>query len=166
MKPFAYERAGATAEAIELHTARAAYLGGGTNLVDLMRLGVADPDVLVDVTKLGHDRIEPTADGGLIRRGGDQLGSRRLPGRARALPGALRKRCSPARPTSCATSPRPAATCSSAPVAHTSRTSRSRATSGTPALAARRARAITATWRSSGIPRRASPPTRPTWPSP
>jgi xanthine dehydrogenase YagS FAD-binding subunit len=66
MKPFAYERAGATAEAIELHTARAAYLAGGTNLVDLMRLGVAEPDVLVDVTKLGHDRIQPTADGGLL----------------------------------------------------------------------------------------------------
>jgi xanthine dehydrogenase YagS FAD-binding subunit len=66
MKPFAYERAGATAEAIELHRGRAAYLAGGTNLVDLMRLGVADPDVLVDITRLGHDRIEPAADGGLL----------------------------------------------------------------------------------------------------
>jgi xanthine dehydrogenase YagS FAD-binding subunit len=66
MKPFAYERAGGTAEALELHTGRAAYLGGGTNLVDLMRLGVTAPDVLVDVTKLGHDRIEETAGGGLL----------------------------------------------------------------------------------------------------
>ena len=66
MKAFAFERATATAEAIELHErGHAAYLGGGTNLVDLMRLGVATPDVLVDVTKLGHDRIESTPDGGL-----------------------------------------------------------------------------------------------------
>jgi hypothetical protein len=42
MKPFAYERAGETAEALALHTEHAAYLAGGTNLVDLMRLGVAD----------------------------------------------------------------------------------------------------------------------------
>jgi xanthine dehydrogenase YagS FAD-binding subunit len=66
MKPFAYERAGATAEALALHTEHAAYLAGGTNLVDLMRLGVETPDVLVDVTRLGHDRIEPSADGGLL----------------------------------------------------------------------------------------------------
>jgi xanthine dehydrogenase YagS FAD-binding subunit len=66
MKAFAFERATATAEAIELHErGHAAYLGGGTNLVDLMRLGVATPDVLVDVTKLGHDQIESTPDGGL-----------------------------------------------------------------------------------------------------
>ncbi|GAA4637004.1 xanthine dehydrogenase family protein subunit M [Actinoallomurus vinaceus] len=40
------------------------YLGGGTNLVDLMRLGVARPDLLVDVSRLPYDRIEE-ADGGL-----------------------------------------------------------------------------------------------------
>jgi xanthine dehydrogenase YagS FAD-binding subunit len=67
MKAFAYERAGAPAEAIELaRHGHARYLGGGTNLVDLMRLGVETPDVLVDVTRLGHDQIEETADGGLM----------------------------------------------------------------------------------------------------
>ena len=50
-------------------------------------------------------------------------------------------RCSPARPGSCATRPRSAATCCSAPAAATSRTSPSPATSGNPARAARRARA-------------------------
>jgi xanthine dehydrogenase YagS FAD-binding subunit len=66
MKAFAFETAGAPAEALELsRRPRAAYLGGGTNLVDLMRLGVETPELLVDVTRLGHDRIEATADGGL-----------------------------------------------------------------------------------------------------
>jgi xanthine dehydrogenase YagS FAD-binding subunit len=41
------------------------FLGGGTNLVDLMRLGVEEPELLVDVTRLPYDRIEETAEGGL-----------------------------------------------------------------------------------------------------
>jgi xanthine dehydrogenase YagS FAD-binding subunit len=46
-------------------TPGAKFLGGGTNLVDLMRLGVEAPELLVDVTHLPFDRIEATADGGL-----------------------------------------------------------------------------------------------------
>ena len=38
----------------------ARYLGGGTNLVDLMKLGVAEPQRLVDVSRLPHDAIEET----------------------------------------------------------------------------------------------------------
>ena len=59
MRPFAYERAENADAAVALVAARPAamFLGGGTNLVDLMRLGVEAPDVLVDVTRLGHDRI-------------------------------------------------------------------------------------------------------------
>src|SRR5262249_47799153 len=41
------------------------YLGGGTNLVDLMKLGVETPERLVDVSRLPLDRIEDTAGGGL-----------------------------------------------------------------------------------------------------
>jgi xanthine dehydrogenase YagS FAD-binding subunit len=41
------------------------YLGGGTNLVDLMRETVEDPSVLVDVTGLSSE-IEETDDGGLM----------------------------------------------------------------------------------------------------
>ena len=66
MTPFAYARAGDTAEALRLsHAETAAYLGGGTNLVDLMRETVAKPDRLVDVTGLS-DTITETADGGLL----------------------------------------------------------------------------------------------------
>jgi xanthine dehydrogenase YagS FAD-binding subunit len=43
----------------------AKFLGGGTNLVDLMREGIETPDVLVDVTRLPLAEITETADGGL-----------------------------------------------------------------------------------------------------
>jgi xanthine dehydrogenase YagS FAD-binding subunit len=43
-----------------------AYLAGGTNLLDLMKGGIARPDRLVDVAQLpGLDRIEHLADGGV-----------------------------------------------------------------------------------------------------
>ena len=41
------------------------YLGGGTNLVDLMRETVEAPTALVDVTGLSRE-IAPTAGGGLM----------------------------------------------------------------------------------------------------
>ncbi len=44
----------------------AAYLASGTNLLDLMKGGIARPTRLVDVTRLpGLDRIEHLADGGV-----------------------------------------------------------------------------------------------------
>src|ERR1700712_1538118 len=44
----------------------AAYLASGTNLLDLMKGGIARPSRLVDITRLpGLDRIERLADGGL-----------------------------------------------------------------------------------------------------
>ena len=44
----------------------AAYLAGGTNLLDLMKTGAARPTRLVDVTRLpGLDRIEMLPDGGV-----------------------------------------------------------------------------------------------------
>jgi xanthine dehydrogenase YagS FAD-binding subunit len=69
MRPFEYERAQDAAGAVASAQAHAAdgarYLGGGTNLVDLMRLGVERPGYLIDVTRLGNDGIELTEDGGL-----------------------------------------------------------------------------------------------------
>ncbi|WP_026416076.1 FAD binding domain-containing protein [Actinomadura oligospora] len=66
MRPFTYARATTPDEAVAQHTEGAAYLGGGTNLVDLMRLGVALPSHLVDVTRLPHAQIETDGDGLLI----------------------------------------------------------------------------------------------------
>lgn len=45
---------------------QAAFRGGGTNLVDLLKLGVTDPSGLVDVTRLGLDEVTATGDGGLL----------------------------------------------------------------------------------------------------
>ena len=67
MRPFGYLAPPDAAAAIAAVTGRpgATFLAGGTNLVDLMKLGVATPDLLVDVTGLLPDLIEPTAAGGL-----------------------------------------------------------------------------------------------------
>jgi xanthine dehydrogenase YagS FAD-binding subunit len=66
MTPFTYRRAADRTEAVALAQAgRARYLGGGTNLVDLMRQTIEAPAALVDVTRLPAT-IEETADGGLL----------------------------------------------------------------------------------------------------
>ena len=66
MTPFSYTRVVDATEALRLTAGgTAVYLGGGTNLVDLMRETVARPDMLVDVTGLSN-AIEETEGGGLM----------------------------------------------------------------------------------------------------
>jgi xanthine dehydrogenase YagS FAD-binding subunit len=67
MREFGYQRASDVAGAVALLGADpdARFLGGGTNLVDLMKTGVERPARLVDVRELPLDRIESTDDGGL-----------------------------------------------------------------------------------------------------
>ncbi|ARF60391.1 MULTISPECIES: xanthine dehydrogenase family protein subunit M [Streptomyces] len=67
MREFGYQRAHDVAGAVALLAADpdARYLGGGTNLVDLMKTGVERPARLVDVRELPLARVESTADGGL-----------------------------------------------------------------------------------------------------
>jgi len=68
VRPFAYERAADAAAAVAVvdgHGPDAAFLAGGTNLVDLMKLGVVTPDRLVDVTRLTSAEVEETAEGGI-----------------------------------------------------------------------------------------------------
>lgn len=67
MRPFAYERAIDAAGAVSAVADRpdAAFLAGGTNLVDHMKLGVADPDLLVDITHLPFDTVEELPGGGV-----------------------------------------------------------------------------------------------------
>ena len=67
MRPFRYERATDIAGAVAMLAAEpnAAFLGGGTNLVDHMKLGIAAPDLLIDVRQLTSDRIEELPDGGV-----------------------------------------------------------------------------------------------------
>jgi xanthine dehydrogenase YagS FAD-binding subunit len=66
LRPFGYEAVTDTATALAaIATPEAKFLGGGTNLVDLMRLGVETPATLVDVTRLPLDGIDSTPNGGL-----------------------------------------------------------------------------------------------------
>ncbi|MFE1499964.1 FAD binding domain-containing protein, partial [Streptomyces albidoflavus] len=67
MKPFGYLRAERADQALAAYAAHpgAQYLAGGTNLVDLMKLGVAGPPFLVDISRLPLDDVEETPDGGL-----------------------------------------------------------------------------------------------------
>ncbi|WP_030736592.1 MULTISPECIES: xanthine dehydrogenase family protein subunit M [Streptomyces] len=67
MREFGYQRAHDVAGAVALLAADpdARYLGGGTNLVDLMKTGVERPARLVDVRELPLARVESTTDGGL-----------------------------------------------------------------------------------------------------
>lgn len=65
MTPFRYERAADPQMALELGArAGARFLGGGTNLVDLMRESIERPEILIDVSDLSCE-IEQTAGGGL-----------------------------------------------------------------------------------------------------
>ncbi|AYD04177.1 xanthine dehydrogenase family protein subunit M [Neorhizobium sp. NCHU2750] len=67
MNIFSYQQASDAASAISLKRAgpAAKYLGGGTNLVDLMRETVEQPETLIDVTHLPGE-IEQRADGSLL----------------------------------------------------------------------------------------------------
>ena len=66
MIELAYARASDAADAIRRADGEnAKYLGGGTNLVDLMRETVETPSALVDVTGLSAE-VEETDDGGLM----------------------------------------------------------------------------------------------------
>lgn len=67
MRAFDYRRADDVGSAVATVAGHpdAAFLAGGTNLVDHMKLGVARPDLLVDVTRLPLDYVRDAADGGL-----------------------------------------------------------------------------------------------------
>lgn len=67
MRSFTYERAGTPTEAAAAVAATpgARFIAGGTNLLDLMKLEIETPAHLVDVNRLGLDRIEKTDAGGL-----------------------------------------------------------------------------------------------------
>jgi len=67
MRPFRYERPTDISDAVAMLVGapNGAFLAAGTNLVDHMRLGIATPDLLVDVRLLTSDRIEELPDGGV-----------------------------------------------------------------------------------------------------
>ncbi|MGW2486316.1 FAD binding domain-containing protein [Streptomyces sp. NPDC001606] len=67
MNGFGYLRPATVQEAVEACATHpgARFLAGGTNLVDLMKLGVERPAVLIDVNRLPLDTVEELPDGAL-----------------------------------------------------------------------------------------------------
>jgi xanthine dehydrogenase YagS FAD-binding subunit len=66
MIPFEYTRAGSAHDAIHAIGNRGSkFLGGGTNLIDLMKLNVEKPSTLIDVTRIDLNKIETSETGGL-----------------------------------------------------------------------------------------------------
>jgi xanthine dehydrogenase YagS FAD-binding subunit len=65
MRAFDYVRPTSVDDALRSVTELpgAKFIGGGTNLVDLMREGIETPDTLVDVAGLGLDQVEVSAGG-------------------------------------------------------------------------------------------------------
>ena len=63
MRPFDYVRAGAVGEATGAAGPGAAFVAGGTNLLDLMKLEVMAPERVVDITRLDLRGIEGEAGG-------------------------------------------------------------------------------------------------------
>lgn len=67
MNRFDYVRPASVAEAVAAAASPgSAYLAAGTNLLDLMKGGVEEPDSLVDLRRLGLTTIAPTAGGGVF----------------------------------------------------------------------------------------------------
>jgi xanthine dehydrogenase YagS FAD-binding subunit len=67
MNPFTYTRAADPQQAINSVAGKsgAKFLGGGTNLIDLMKMGVETPNALIDVNRLALSQIEELPDGGV-----------------------------------------------------------------------------------------------------
>ncbi|HTE56240.1 MAG TPA: xanthine dehydrogenase family protein subunit M [Kofleriaceae bacterium] len=93
MRPFSYVRARTVEQAVSAASPTGAqFVAGGTTLVDLMRLEVMRPPVLVDITALPLDAVEAHGDGvrvGAMARNSDvahhPLIERRFPALAQAL---------------------------------------------------------------------------------
>ncbi|WP_151523654.1 FAD binding domain-containing protein [Serinicoccus kebangsaanensis] len=71
MRPFTYERATSVADALRRTAGasregeRTAYLAGGTNLIDHLRLGIRETDRLIDVSHLDLTEVTELEEGGL-----------------------------------------------------------------------------------------------------
>jgi xanthine dehydrogenase YagS FAD-binding subunit len=67
MNPFSYQRATSPEDAVQtINSPGARFLGGGTNLIDLMKSDVEHAATLIDVTRLELAKIEETPRGGVL----------------------------------------------------------------------------------------------------
>ena len=63
MKPFDFQRPDDLGTAHDAARDGATFVGGGTNLIDLMKLEIMSPDTLVDISRLGLDAIQAHGHG-------------------------------------------------------------------------------------------------------
>lgn len=71
MKTFEFRHATSVADAIDAATTTGAkYLAGGTNLIDLMKGGVEQPEALIDLRRLGLTSVSETDIGGVFIEAG------------------------------------------------------------------------------------------------
>ncbi len=74
MKPFSYVRAQNQGEAIAASVPGAKFIGGGTNLLDLMKGDIEQPDRLIDINRLPLEKVEAISTGvriGALARNSD-----------------------------------------------------------------------------------------------
>jgi xanthine dehydrogenase YagS FAD-binding subunit len=71
MNPFSYLRAtdAESAVAVVSGSSKTKFLGGGTNLIDLMKMGVETPSQLIDINRLPLIQVEELPDGKGVRIG-------------------------------------------------------------------------------------------------
>ena len=71
MNPFGYSRASDAQQAVSGIAAKpqTKFLGGGTNLIDLMKMGVETPAQLIDITRLPLAQVEELPEGKGVRIG-------------------------------------------------------------------------------------------------
>lgn len=69
MNPFTYTRAADSQQALNGIAGNAKFLGGGTNLIDLMKMGVEAPEKLIDINKLPLAQVEELPNGAGVRIG-------------------------------------------------------------------------------------------------
>lgn len=58
MKPFIFEKAKTTAEALKLKTSAKDFIAGGTNIVDLLKKNITQPDGMIDVSTALSNEIK------------------------------------------------------------------------------------------------------------
>jgi xanthine dehydrogenase YagS FAD-binding subunit len=71
MNPFTYSRASDARQAVAIISKKpqTKFLGGGTNLIDLMKMGVETPAQLIDINRLPLAQVEELPDGQGVRIG-------------------------------------------------------------------------------------------------
>jgi xanthine dehydrogenase YagS FAD-binding subunit len=100
MKPFSYVRATEKSTAIQTVAVdqKAKFIAGGTNLLDLMKEGVMQPDRLVDITRLPLEKVETISGGvriGALARNSDVANNKLIRDRYPLLSQALLAGASP-----------------------------------------------------------------------